>query len=164
MRLQSSSEDLALPSWCSQKGAAHPTGLRCCWLWGQRSSVSSVCSCWMLAMSQPLFHQSSWKLTFLACCFLPHHQSSVTHNQRRIKMLKIFLLLTNHSGLSEKPWKSHKSWSGMDLLCSNRKYTVDYGCISHTWKKREECMHGALWRGSDSTWWNQWALFIAMMH
>lgn len=70
-------------------------------------------------------------------------QSSVTPNQRRINTTKIFLLLRNHSGPSEKPWKSHKSSSGMDLLCSHRRYTVDHGCISHTWKKKE-CMHGAL--------------------
>lgn len=81
----------------------------------------------------------------------PRCHPSVTPNQRRINTPKIFLLLTNHSGLSEKHWESHKSISGMDLLCSNRKYTVGHRSVSHTWKKNgKECMHWALWRGSDS--------------
>lgn len=39
----------------------------------------------------------------------PRRQLSVTPNQRHINTPRIFLLLTNHSGLSEKPWKSHTS-------------------------------------------------------
>lgn len=73
-------------------------------------------------------------------------QSSVTPNQHRINTPKIFLLLTNQSSLSEKPWKLHKSWSGMDLLRSNSKYTVDHGCISHTWKKNRVHAWGSVKR------------------
>lgn len=93
----------------------------------------------------------------------PRRQSSVTPNQLRINTPRIFLLLTNHSGLSEKPWKSHTSWFGFTLF-QQKIYCRSWMHLTHMGKNGKECIHGALWRGSDSTWWDQWALFIAKMH
>lgn len=82
-------------------------------------------------------HESwpSWPAAFLPC-----PQSSVTPNQRRLNTPKIFLLLTNHSGLSEKPRKLHKSWHGFTLF-QQKIYCRSWMHLTHGKKtEKSACM------------------------